>query len=87
MLATLVSALVTCIRNAPPEWTGCPLGGVMRTPMLVGTTSAYLQFCFSSIFMKARRFFQTRPRVNHALAAFLLTSGRLNRYHVRDGRL
>jgi hypothetical protein len=55
--------------NAPPEWTGWPLGGVMRTPMLVGTTSAYLQFCFSSIFMKARRFFQTRPRVNHALAA------------------
>ena len=48
----------------------------MRTPMLVGTTSAYLQFCFSSIFMKSTRFCQTRPRVNHALDAFLLIKPR-----------
>src|SRR5688572_30611163 len=80
MLATFVSALVTCMTKAPPECTGCPLGGVMRTPMLVGTTSAYLQFCFSSIFMKATRFCQTCPRVNHALDSFLLTE--LRRYTI-----
>src|SRR6476660_9631036 len=51
MRATFVSALVTCIMNGPPEWTGCPLGGVMRTPMLVGTIRAYLQFFFNSMFM------------------------------------
>src|SRR3974390_2901780 len=43
-LATFVSALDTCIRNVPPQCTGWPAGGVMRMPMLVGTTRAYLQF-------------------------------------------
>ena len=51
MLATFDSALVACIRKVPPTLTGWPAGGVMRIPMLVGTTSAYLQFFFSSIFM------------------------------------
>jgi hypothetical protein len=51
MLATLVSALVVCMMKVPPPCTGCPASGVMRTPMLVGTTSAYSQPCFSSIFI------------------------------------
>src|SRR5262245_19219529 len=51
MLATFVSALVTCAMKVPARWTGAPSGGVRRSPMLVGTTRAYLQFCFSSIFM------------------------------------
>ncbi len=50
-LATLVSALETCKSSVPPAWTGWPAGGMMRTPMLVGTTSAYLQFSFKANFM------------------------------------
>ena len=37
MLATLVSALVTCIWNVELQWKGCPSKGVSRIPMLVGT--------------------------------------------------
>src|SRR5205809_1087049 len=71
MLATLVSALVTCIMNTPPEWTGCPLGGVMRIPMLVGTTREYLQFFFNSIFMC---FYCCRKPVSFATPEKLMAS-------------
>ena len=50
-LATFDSALVTCISKVPPQCTGWPLRGVIRIPMLVGMTRAYLQFCFRSIFI------------------------------------
>ena len=50
-LATFVSALVACMMNDPLQCTGWPSGGVSRMPMLVGTTRAYLQFFFSSIFI------------------------------------
>ncbi len=43
ILATLVSALVACRWKVSLEWTGCPLSGVTRKPMLVGTSMAYLQ--------------------------------------------
>jgi hypothetical protein len=35
--------------NELAQWTGWPLGGVRRIPMLEGTTSAYRQFFLSSI--------------------------------------
>ena len=41
MLATLVSAEVTCILKVSEQWKGCPSNGVRRTPMLVGTSIAY----------------------------------------------
>jgi hypothetical protein len=40
-LAAFVSALVTFMVKDELQWTGCPLLGVMRTPMLVGTIKEY----------------------------------------------
>jgi len=40
---------VACMTNELAQWTGWPLGGVRRIPMLEGTTSAYRQFFLSSI--------------------------------------
>ncbi len=53
MLATLVSALVTCMINVSLACTGWPWSGVSRTPMLVGTSIAYLAFERSSILYKS----------------------------------
>ena len=37
--ATLDSALVACMKKVSLQCTGCPFGGVMRIPMLVGVSS------------------------------------------------
>src|SRR5215207_7364376 len=61
MLATLVSALVACMKKVWLQWTGCPSTGVMRTPMLVGTSRAWAKSFFRAMVVRsvrgARRFF------------------------------
>jgi hypothetical protein len=50
MVATFVSALVACMKKELLLCTGWPFSGVMRTPMLVGTTIDHAQFFLTSGF-------------------------------------